>query len=130
MGWDQVHDEAETLEHSISDRLLAAIAAKLGDPVRDPHGDPIPSAELEIDEAEAVSLDRLPVGAKGRLVRILDASADLLAYLDRLGHLAGRRDRGGRAWSPSAARSPCRLEAASAASAGSPRRALGVESQP
>ncbi len=47
MGWDQVHDEAETLEHSISDRLLAAIAAKLGDPARDPHGDPIPSADLD-----------------------------------------------------------------------------------
>ena len=84
MDWGQVHDEAETLEHSISDRLLAAIAAKLGDPARDPHGDPIPSAELEIDEAEAVSLDRLPVGAKGRLVRILDADADLLGYLDGL----------------------------------------------
>ena len=85
MGWDQVHDEAETLEHAISDRLLAAIAAKLGDPDRDPHGDPIPSAELEIDEAEAVPLDRLPVGTKGRLVRILDANADLLGYLDGLG---------------------------------------------
>ena len=89
MDWAQVHDEAETLEHSISDRLLAAIAAKLGNPVRDPHGDPIPSAELEIDEAEAVSLDRLPVGAKGRLVRILDADADLLGYLDGLGVALG-----------------------------------------
>ena len=89
MGWDQVHDEAETLEHSISDRLLTAIAAKLGDPARDPHGDPIPSAELEVDEAEAVSLDRLPVGTKGRLVRILDADADLLGYLDSLGVALG-----------------------------------------
>ncbi len=84
MDWGQVHDEAETLEHAISDRLLAAIAAKLGDPARDPHGDPIPSADLEIDEAEAVSLDRLPVGVKGRLVRILDANPALLAYLDGL----------------------------------------------
>jgi DtxR family transcriptional regulator, Mn-dependent transcriptional regulator len=85
MDWGQVHDEAETLEHAISDRLLAAIATKLGDPARDPHGDPIPSAELHIDEAEAVSLDRLPVGTKGRLVRILDAEPALLAYLDGLG---------------------------------------------
>lgn len=89
MDWGQVHEEAETLEHAISDRLLLAIAAKLGDPARDPHGDPIPSAELEIDEAEAVSLDRLPVGTKGRLVRILDADADLLGYLDGLGVALG-----------------------------------------
>jgi DtxR family transcriptional regulator, Mn-dependent transcriptional regulator len=85
MGWEEVHEEAEALEHSISDRLLGAIAAKLGDPARDPHGDPIPSANLEIDEAETVSLDRLPVGTKGRLVRILDADSTLLSYLDRLG---------------------------------------------
>jgi DtxR family Mn-dependent transcriptional regulator len=85
MGWEEVHEEAETLEHAVSERLLEAIAAKLGDPVRDPHGDPIPSANLEIDEAEAVSLDQLPLGTKGRLVRILDADADLLAYLDDLG---------------------------------------------
>ena len=89
MDWGQVHDEAEELEHAISDRLLQAIAAKLGDPARDPHGDPIPSAELEIDEAEAVSLDRLPVGTKGRLVRVLDADATLLAYLDGLGVALG-----------------------------------------
>jgi len=85
MDWAQVHEEAEALEHSISDRLVTAIAAKLGEPSRDPHGDPIPSAELEIDEAETVPVDQLPVGARGHLVRILDADGDLLAYLDRLG---------------------------------------------
>jgi DtxR family Mn-dependent transcriptional regulator len=85
MGWEQVHDEAEALEHAVSDRLLEAIAAKLGDPTRDPHGDPIPTADLEIDEDEAVSLDQLPVGAKGRWVRILDADPALLTYLDDLG---------------------------------------------
>jgi DtxR family Mn-dependent transcriptional regulator len=85
MSWEQVHDEAEVLEHSVSDRLMQAIAAKLGDPTRDPHGDPIPTADLQIDEAETVSLDQLPLGAKGRLVRVLDADAPLLAYLDRLG---------------------------------------------
>ena len=85
MGWEEVHDEAEALEHSISDRLLRAIAAKLGDPERDPHGDPIPSADLEIDEAETVSLDRLPLGARGHLVRVLDSDSELLGYLDRLG---------------------------------------------
>ena len=84
MDWAEVHEEAEALEHSISGRLVAAIAAKLGEPSRDPHGDPIPSAELEIDEAETVPVDQLPLGAKGHLVRILDADSELLAYLDRL----------------------------------------------
>lgn len=89
MGWGQVHDEAESLEHAVSDSLLEAIATKLGNPERDPHGDPIPSADLTIDEAETVSLDRLPMGTRGRLVRILDADADLLAYLDGLGVALG-----------------------------------------
>lgn len=85
MGWDEVHAEAEALEHSVSDRLLARIAAKLGEPARDPHGDPIPSAALEIDEAATQVLERLPVGARGRVVRVLGAEPELLAYLDRQG---------------------------------------------
>ena len=89
MGWEQVHDEAEALEHSVSERLLGAIAEKLGHPARDPHGDPIPSSDLEVNEAEAFSLDSLPVGTKGRLVRIVDADPDLLSYLDGLGIALG-----------------------------------------
>ncbi len=85
MGWDEVHVEAEALEHSVSDRLLARIAAKLGEPVRDPHGDPIPSAALEVDEAATQILERLPVGATGRVVRVLGAEPELLAYLERQG---------------------------------------------
>ena len=52
MPWDRVHDEAEVLEHVISEELERLIAAKLGDPTLDPHGDPIPSAELELRERE------------------------------------------------------------------------------
>ena len=52
MPWDRVHDEAEALEHVLSEELEARIAAKLGNPTHDPHGDPIPTAELEIDEGE------------------------------------------------------------------------------
>ena len=89
MGWDEVHAEAEALEHSVSDRLLARIAAKLGEPARDPHGDPIPSADLAVDEAAAQVLELLPVGAKGRVVRVLDAEPELLAYLDRQGIALG-----------------------------------------
>ena len=50
MPWDRIHDEAEVLEHVISEDLEALIAAKLGNPTVDPHGDPIPSADLELDE--------------------------------------------------------------------------------
>lgn len=89
MSWDEVHAEAEVLEHSISDRVLELIATRLGDPTRDPHGDPIPSAELEIDEQIALALDRLPVGAQGRLIRVLSSDPELLAYLDELGVTLG-----------------------------------------
>jgi len=89
LDWGEVHGEAEALEHAISERLLAAIAAKLGEPDRDPHGDPIPTAELAVDEAANEPLDRLAVGTKGRLVRILDAEPELLAYLDSLGIALG-----------------------------------------
>ncbi len=69
MPWDRVHAEAEVLEHVISEELEGLIAAKLGDPTRDPHGDPIPSAELELPEREhSRSLDSLREG-RGRRVR-------------------------------------------------------------
>ena len=69
MPWDRVHAEAEVLEHVISEELEQLIAAKLGDPTRDPHGDPIPSAELELPERETQSQPRQPAGGRGRRVR-------------------------------------------------------------
>ena len=54
--WDRVHDEAEVLEHVLSEELEELIAAKLGHPTRDPHGDPIPSVDLVIEEIETESL--------------------------------------------------------------------------
>ena len=89
MGWDEVHAEAEALEHVVSDHLLEHIAAKLGEPLRDPHGDPIPSADYEFTEDAARALEDLPVGARGRLVRVLDAEPELLAYLDEQGIALG-----------------------------------------
>jgi DtxR family Mn-dependent transcriptional regulator len=83
--WDRVHDEAEVLEHVISEDLEQRIAAKLGDPLRDPHGDPIPGPDLRIDEAPTEGLADLPTGARGRLVRVSDASPEMLRYLDELG---------------------------------------------
>jgi DtxR family transcriptional regulator, Mn-dependent transcriptional regulator len=83
--WDRVHDEAEVLEHVLSDDLEALIAAKLGNPTRDPHGDPIPSADLVIDEEPTESLASLAPGASGVLVRISDADPEMLRYLAERG---------------------------------------------
>jgi DtxR family transcriptional regulator, Mn-dependent transcriptional regulator len=79
--WDRVHDEAEALEHVISEDLEARISAKLGNPTHDPHGDPIPSVELVIDEGNTQALEALPVGSKGRFVRVSDADPTMLRWL-------------------------------------------------
>ena len=81
MSWDRVHAEAEVLEHVLSEDLEALIAARLGHPSVDPHGDPIPSPEFEIDERPTRSLDELPVGAAGRFVRVSDSDPEMLRYL-------------------------------------------------
>src|SRR6202451_506915 len=69
MPWDRVHDEAEVLEHVLSEDLEALIAAKLGHPTHDPHGDSIPSAELELDERSTERMESLQPGDEGRFVR-------------------------------------------------------------
>lgn len=79
--WDEVHDEAEVLEHAVSDRLLEAIASRLGHPVRDPHGDPIPAVDGTIVRPDALQLGQAPDGAAGSIVRISDRDPALLRYL-------------------------------------------------
>ena len=79
--WDRVHEEAEVLEHVLSDELEELIAAKLGDPTHDPHGDPIPSRELTIEEISTESLQSLEPGARGTFARISDSDPDMLRYL-------------------------------------------------
>lgn len=69
--WDQVHDEAEVLEHAVSDRLVAAIDARLGHPTRDPHGDPIPSADGAAHLPDAVPLSQAGHG-EATITRIAD----------------------------------------------------------
>ena len=91
MPWDRVHAEAEVLEHVLSEELEELIAARLGDPAVDPHGDPIPTAQLEIDEGETRSLDELPVGATGRFVRVSDSDPEMLRYLAEQGIALGDR---------------------------------------
>jgi DtxR family Mn-dependent transcriptional regulator len=87
--WDRVHEEAEALEHVISEDLEARIADKLGHPTHDPHGDPIPDADLAIDEPNTRSLDSLDAGARGRFVRVSDADPAMLRYLDERGIAIG-----------------------------------------
>jgi DtxR family Mn-dependent transcriptional regulator len=83
--WDRVHDEAEALEHVISEDLERRIAEKLGNPTHDPHGDPIPDEDLQIDEGATVSLAELDAGARGRLARVSDSDPAMLRYLDERG---------------------------------------------
>lgn len=90
LPWDRVHAEAERLEHSLSDELEAAIAERLGNPTHDPHGDPIPSAELVIEESDTVSLAELADGAEARFVRVSDADPAVLRHLDEHGIKPGR----------------------------------------
>jgi DtxR family transcriptional regulator, Mn-dependent transcriptional regulator len=89
MPWDRVHDEAEVLEHVISEELEALIAAKLGHPTHDPHGDPIPTPELTIDEGATVSMQSLDVGARGVFMRISDSDPEMLRYLGDRGIAPG-----------------------------------------
>jgi DtxR family Mn-dependent transcriptional regulator len=85
MPWDRVHEEAEVLEHAISPELSELIAEKLGNPTHDPHGDPIPSAEGEIDEAPSRSLADLAPGDRGRFTRVSDSDPAMLRYLAERG---------------------------------------------
>jgi DtxR family transcriptional regulator, Mn-dependent transcriptional regulator len=89
--WDRVHDEAEILEHVLSEELEELIAAKLGNPTHDPHGDPIPNEKLEIDEQPTQTLGSLSVGSTGVFVRVSDSDPSMLRYLAELGITPGDR---------------------------------------
>jgi DtxR family Mn-dependent transcriptional regulator len=89
MPWDRVHAEAEVLEHVLSTELEEIISEKLGNPTRDPHGDPIPTPEFEIEELETHSLADLEPGAAGLFVRISDSDPAMLRYLGERGVTPG-----------------------------------------
>jgi DtxR family Mn-dependent transcriptional regulator len=91
MGWDRVHAEAEVLEHVLSEELEQLISARLGNPRVDPHGDPIPTDEFEIEEVPSHSLDELSTGAVGRFVRVSDSDPQMLRYLTGQGVTLGDR---------------------------------------
>lgn len=91
MGWDEVHKEAEILEHAVSDDVLACMDRLLGHPRRDPHGSPIPSSDGYLAPQVTVRLDEMEVGSSGVVVEITDDNADLLQYLSRLRLVPGTR---------------------------------------
>ena len=118
MPWDRVHDEAEVLEHYISEDLERRIANTLGNPELDPHGDPIPSAELDLAADSTIPLTELPRGQKATFARVSDSDPAMLRHLAGLGirpgmaiHALGAEPFGG----------PLRL------SVGETEHALGVE---
>lgn len=89
MPWHEVHAEAERLEHHLSDELEARLDSALGHPTHDPHGDPIPSVDLTVDEARGADLTTLAAGQRGTVTRVSDRDPEQLEYLGSLGLYPG-----------------------------------------
>lgn len=85
LSWDEVHEEAENMEHAVSDLLIDRIDAYLGHPATDPHGDPIPKADGTVPGSSGRCLSQLPVGQRFRVVRVLEQSPEFLRYLTETG---------------------------------------------
>lgn len=90
-GWDEVEEEAEILSRAASDLFVSRISDRLGNPVRDPHGDPIPSPGGQIVMDRSHVLATVDVGAVGRLVRVWNGDSRVLHYLDECGIELGDR---------------------------------------
>jgi DtxR family Mn-dependent transcriptional regulator len=84
-SWDMVHEEADRLEHVISEDFEERIARELGDPLNDPHGDPIPTRELQIVTNDWTPMSELRVGQQAIVQRVADENPDLLRYLSGIG---------------------------------------------
>ena len=91
MPWDRVHDEAEVLEHYISEELEERIAAALGDPRHDPHGDPIPDRDLDVEPEPGLPLAEVEPGASGTLARVSDSDPEMLRFLAERGIRPGSK---------------------------------------
>jgi DtxR family Mn-dependent transcriptional regulator len=89
LSWDKVHDEAEALEHALSPGLCEVIAARLGDPRTDPHGDPIPTRDGRVAETPSQNLGSLGPGQRGRVVRVSDRDPEVLRFLTGRGIALG-----------------------------------------
>lgn len=91
--WDEVHDEAERLEHAATDDLIDRMAHAIGEPSVDPHGAPIPSREGAVDEAPYSSLDSVAIGAEATIMRVADENPELLRHVAELALTPGSRVR-------------------------------------
>jgi DtxR family transcriptional regulator, Mn-dependent transcriptional regulator len=89
-SWDEVHEEAESLEHSVSDGFTERLAAFLGHPAHDPHGDPIPSADGSLEPDDSFPLAAAATGQRVRIYRVGDEESAKLAYLEEHGLTPGR----------------------------------------
>jgi DtxR family Mn-dependent transcriptional regulator len=89
LTWDEVHEEAENMEHAVSDLLVDRIDAFLGYPRVDPHGDPIPRADGSLEDAVRQTLAECAVGKRFRFARVIDQSPEFLRYLSESGLALG-----------------------------------------
>jgi DtxR family transcriptional regulator, Mn-dependent transcriptional regulator len=89
LSLDEVHAEAELLEHALSEELEAKIDEELGYPTHDPHGDPIPDRDLRVVHADGRTLLDLEPGVRTSIARVPDGDSDLLRYLGELGLVPG-----------------------------------------
>jgi DtxR family Mn-dependent transcriptional regulator len=89
--WDTVHDEAERLEHAVSDTLVERMAAVLGHPTVDPHGDPIPTSEGDIVELASTPLAEVPAGVSAEVRQVQEDQPDRLRYIASIGLRPGVR---------------------------------------
>ena len=85
MAWDEVHEEAEHMEHAASDRLIDRIDSFLGNPAVDPHGDPIPRPDGSVAESVGSPLSQFSRGEKFRVTRVVDQDPAFLRYLTECG---------------------------------------------
>jgi DtxR family Mn-dependent transcriptional regulator len=84
-SWDTVHEEAERLEHAVSDTMIERMAVAMGNPTVDPHGDPIPSADGSIQELACTPLSDVPVGETVEIHRVHESQPERLRYIASLG---------------------------------------------
>jgi DtxR family Mn-dependent transcriptional regulator len=91
MSWAEVHDEAEQLEHAVSERLIDRIDNMLGRPAVDPHGDPIPTAEGTIAPADHIELALAPIGAHVTVERVMDQDPAFLRFIEQRNLMPGRQ---------------------------------------
>jgi DtxR family transcriptional regulator, Mn-dependent transcriptional regulator len=89
LDWSLVHEEADMLEHAVSDQVLERIDAVLGHPKVDPHGDPIPTAKGHLHEPRRMSLADCPADAPQQVARILDQDQEFLQFVERNGLMPG-----------------------------------------